>query len=482
MKQSTHLKKASKNKIALKLPLLTNAIAIAALIAASATVNASLFGSSSSSKDKEQKPKAAATNPNTTAASSSTSATSSSTATAATSTTAANASPTASGSAAPSPTASNPNSGASHNSHASSFSGPVSYSDAVAKAAPAVVSIKTSKEIPLELNPLLQDPFFRYFFGDPSAMLDPHQNNNSDSLGSNSEKLPKEIQQGLGSGVIVNDKGYVLTNNHVIKEADTVTVTLADGRNAEAKVVGTDPDTDLAVLQIKLDKLPVIPIGSSNKLRAGDVVLAIGNPFGFDKTVTMGIVSATERTGVEIGMLDHLIQTDAAINPGNSGGALVDAHGNLVGINTVIFSRTGGYSGIGFAIPIDQATDVMNKLIEGGHVSRGYLGVSLQQLNKEIREYIGFKEGLGVYVRAIVRGGPAQKAGLVPGDIITKINNVDLKDERMAVRLVAGLTPGKSYPLEIYRKGDYLSFTIVLGERKPDAKAAVPVLTEQEKR
>ncbi len=394
---------------------------------------------------------------------------------------------TSSSPAASNPTAPNSNPsahGAAHHTqtHASSFSGPVSYSDAVAKAAPAVVSIKTSKEIPIELNPLLQDPFFRYFFGDPSALLDPQQNGNPDSLGSNSEKLPKEVQQGLGSGVIVNDKGYVLTNNHVIKEADSVTVTLADGRSAEAKVVGTDPDTDLAVLQIKLDKLPVIPIGSSTKLRAGDVVLAIGNPFGFDKTVTMGIISATERTGVEIGILDHLIQTDAAINPGNSGGALVDAHGNLVGINTVIFSRTGGYSGIGFAIPIDQATDVMHKLIEGGHVSRGYLGVSLQQLNKEIRDYIGFKEGLGVYVRAIVRGGPAQKAGLIPGDIITKINNVDLKDERMAVRLVAGLTPGKSYPLEIYRKGDYLSFTIVLGERKPDGKAVQPILTEQEKK
>lgn len=470
MKQSTYLKKASKNKIALKLSLFSCAFAIAAVVA-SATANASLFSSGSSSKEsKNQKQAAAATNPSSTAANAS--------ATAASSPTATSISPTATTSGT---TAANSSPSASQHAHASSFSGPVSYSDAVAKAAPAVVSIKTSKEIPIELNPLLQDPFFRYFFGDPSALLDPHQNGNSDSLGSNSEKLPKEVQQGLGSGVIVNDKGYVLTNNHVIKEADSVTVTLADGRNAEAKVVGTDPDTDLAVLQIKMDKLPVIPIGSSTKLRAGDVVLAIGNPFGFDKTVTMGIISATERTGVEIGILDHLIQTDAAINPGNSGGALIDAHGNLVGINTVIFSRTGGYSGIGFAIPIDQATDVMHKLIEGGHVSRGYLGVSLQQLNKEIRDYIGFKEGLGVYVRAIVRGGPAQKAGLIPGDIITKIDNVELKDERMAVRLVAGLTPGKSYPLEIYRKGDYLSFTIALGERKPDGKAIQPSITQQEK-
>jgi serine protease DegS len=340
----------------------------------------------------------------------------------------------------------------------------------VALAAPAVVSIKTSREIPAELNPMMQDPFFRYFFGEPPASGDMPERGIIPNPNQGGE-LPKEVQQGLGSGVIVNTKGYILTNNHVIKDVDAVIVTLADGRTAEAKVIGTDSDTDLAVLKINLDKLPVIPMGSSQKLRAGDVVLAIGNPFGFDKTVTQGIVSATERTGADIGILENLIQTDAAINPGNSGGALIDAYGQLIGINTVIFTRSGGYQGIGFAIPIDQATEIMNKLIEGGYISRGYLGVSLQPLNKEIRDYIDYKEGDGVYIRAIVRGSPAQKAGLLPGDVITKINNIVTKDDRMVLKLVAGLAPGKSYSIEVFRKGDHMTFTIVLAERKQPPSA-----------
>lgn len=274
--------------------------------------------------------------------------------------------------------------------------------------------------------------------------------------------------QGLGSGVIVSDKGYILTNNHVVKGANSLTIILADGRSTEGKVVGTDPDTDLAVLQIKLDKLPVIAMGSSSKLRVGDVVLAIGNPFGLDKTVTQGIVSATERPGTDIGLLENLIQTDAAINPGNSGGALIDSLGRVVGINTAMYSQTGGSQGIGFAIPIDQATEVMNKLIEGKRIIRGYLGIIMQALNKEIRDYIGYKEGDGVYVRAVVRGSPAQKAGLLPGDVIIKINNVVVKDQRMGLQLVAGLTVGKSYPIEIFRKGDYLAFTVIPGEKQPE--------------
>lgn len=336
----------------------------------------------------------------------------------------------------------------------------VSYADAVALAAPSVVSINTTKEIPIAVNPLLQDPVFRQFFGE----MPPGSENLRD-------EIPKDIQHDLGSGVIVSDKGYILTNNHLIREADTVLVTLADGRTSEAKVVGTDPDTDLAVLKIKLDNLPVIPMGSSRQLRAGDVVLAIGNPFGFDQTVTQGIISATERAGTDIGIIENLVQTDAAINPGNSGGALIDARGQLIGINTVIYTRSGGYQGIGFAIPIDQATDVMNKLIEGKKISRGYLGVSLQALTKEIREHIEFKQGDGVYIRAIVQGGPAQKAGLLPGDVITKINNTPVKDDRIALRLVAGLVPGKSYPIEIFRKNEHLTFTILLGERKQPTAA-----------
>lgn len=331
--------------------------------------------------------------------------------------------------------------------------GPVSYAESVALAAPAVVSIKTTKEIPIEQNPLYQDPLFRQFFGDPRDY-------------EQGQEAQPEMQQGLGSGVIVSDKGYVLTNNHVIKGADSIVVTLADGRIADAKIIGVDPDTDLAVLQINLDKLPVIPMGDSKTLKVGNVVLAIGNPFGLDKTVTHGIISALERTGTDIGILENLIQTDAAINPGNSGGALIDAYGRLIGINTAIYSRSGGNQGIGFAIPIDRAINVMNQLITGGHIVRGYLGVSLQGLNKEIRDSIDYKEANGAYVRAVVRGSPAQKAGILPGDVITKIENTSIKDEKMALQYVASLTAGKNYSIEIFRRGEYLMFTVVLGERK----------------
>lgn len=329
---------------------------------------------------------------------------------------------------------------------------PVSYAESVALAAPAVVSIKTTKEIPIEQNPLYQDPLFRQFFGDPRE----YEQNPQGNL---------ELQQGLGSGVIVSDKGYILTNNHVIKGADSIVVTLADGRTSDAKIIGIDPDTDLAVLQIQLEKLPVIPVGVSKTLRVGDVVLAIGNPFGLDKTVTHGIISALERTGTDIGILENLIQTDAAINPGNSGGALVDVYGRLIGINTAIYSKSGGHQGIGFAIPIDEALNVMNQLITGGHIVRGYLGVNLQALNKEIRHSIDYQDQNGAYVRAVVRGSPAQKAGILPGDVITKIENTVIKDEKMALQQVASLNPGKHYSIEVFRRGEHLIFTVSLGER-----------------
>jgi Do/DeqQ family serine protease len=335
----------------------------------------------------------------------------------------------------------------------------LSYADAVEKATPAVVSIKTTKEISVDTQPLLQDPLFRYFFGDPRG-------DSRDPRGEPNEEMPKELQEGMGSGVIVNTKGYILTNNHVVKNADTVMISLADGRTGEAKVIGTDPDSDLAVLKIDLPNLPVISMGSSQHMRVGDIVLAIGNPFGIGQTVTQGIISATERSGTNLGVLENFLQTDAAINPGNSGGALIDANGQLIGINTAILSRSGGYQGIGFAIPIDQASEVMEQLISGGRVIRGYLGVQLQNLNKEIREYSNYQGTEGVYARAVVRGSPAQKAGLLPGDVITKINNTPVKDNQETTRLVASLTPGKGYPIEVFRQGDYISFTIVLGERK----------------
>jgi len=349
---------------------------------------------------------------------------------------------------------------------------PVSYADAVALAAPAVVSIKTSKAMPIEQNPLFQDPLFRHFFGfgDQDDGNFGYPPENQEQL--KNDKDRSKTLQGLGSGVIVSEKGYILTNNHVIRGAQTITLALADGRTAEAKVVGTDPDTDLAVMQITLDKLPVISLGSSQKLRAGDVVLAIGDPFGLDKTVTQGIVSATGRTArTEVGILENLIQTDAAINPGNSGGALIDAYGRLIGINTAIYSRTGGNQGISFAIPIDEATQIMNQLIEGKRIVRGYLGIMMQPLDKEIRDYIQYKEEHGVYIRAVVKDSPSQKAGLLPGDVLVKINNIAIKDDREGSRLVASLTPGKSYPVEIFRKGDYITYTVILGERKQGLNA-----------
>jgi Do/DeqQ family serine protease len=349
-------------------------------------------------------------------------------------------------------------------SNNTSFAGPYSYADAVELAAPSVVSINTTTEVPIEMNPMMQDPFFRYFFGEQFGMdnVPPGMETTPGTKGD----IPKAVRKGLGSGVIVSDKGYVLTNNHVVRDSTTVEVKLADGRTAKAKVIGSDSDSDLAVLKIELDKLPVISIGSSQKLRVGDVVLAIGNAFGFDNTVTQGIVSATERSAKELGNLESLIQTDAAINFGNSGGALIDARGRLIGINTAMYSRTGGYQGIGFAIPIDPAIEIMKKLIEGGHITRGYIGISMQGLNQELRETANYKEGDGIFVRAIVRGGPAQKAGLLPGDVITKINNTSIKDERQAFKLVASLTPGKSYPVEVFRKGEFVTFAIVLEERK----------------
>lgn len=358
------------------------------------------------------------------------------------------------------------------NAQAAVFSGgsPASFADAVASAAPAVVSIKTTKQVALDQNPFLNDPTLRFFFGD--------QGDYGTGRGQGPE-LPKETLQGIGSGVIVSDKGYILTNNHLIRDVDNVSVTLADGRNANAKVVGVDAETDVAVLKVDLDKLPVITTGSSQQLRVGDVVLAIGNPFGFDKSVTFGIVSALERTGADIGILENLIQTDAAINPGNSGGALIDSLGRLVGINTAIYSRSGGSQGIGFAIPIDQALDIMNKIIEGKPIIRGYLGIIMQALNKETRDASKYQDGDGVYVRAVVRGGPAQKAGILPGDIIIKINNSVIKDDRSGLTLISGLTPSQSYPIEIFRKGEHLNYTIILGERKPPQTQGKNKIKEQ---
>lgn len=346
----------------------------------------------------------------------------------------------------------------------------ISFADAVERAEPAVVSIQTTKEMPVDLHPLLQDPFFRQFF------IDPYNNKQNKS-----NDVPKQVQQGLGSGVIINKKGYVLTNNHVIKDAKSISVKLTDGRTSDAKVIGSDSKTDLAVLKINnLKDLPEITLGASANLRVGDVVLAIGNPFGFERTVTMGIVSAygslQQRlsNGMEEGfspMLDNLIQTDAAINPGNSGGALIDSEGNLIGINmAIITNRNDTHSniGIGFAIPIDLAKTVMQQLIDTGYIVRGWLGAYLGEITEEVKKYLNYKEKSGVYVKGIFRDSPAERAGILSGDIIVKINRQEVKNINSAVNIVANLAPNKGYPFEIFRKGEFITFSVVISERPKD--------------
>src|SRR5256886_15948280 len=263
---------------------------------------------------------------------------------------------------------------------------PASYYDAVQRATPSVVNIFTSKEVRAPRHPLLNDPIFRRFFGD---------------------QLPDEAQRAasLGSGVIVTASGYVLTNHHVVEAADEIEVALADGKKLLAKVVGNDPETDLAVLRVNADDMPAISFGSSETLRVGDVVLAIGNPFGVGQTVTSGIVSALGRTGLGINTFENFIQTDAAINPGNSGGALVDAAGNLVGINTAIYSRSGGSLGIGFAIPASSAKNVMEQIIQTGGLTRGRIGVEAREITPEMGESLRLGTLNGVLIEGVLRGG-----------------------------------------------------------------------------
>ena len=325
--------------------------------------------------------------------------------------------------------------------------GPVSYADAVEIAAPAVVNIHTKKLITREAHPLLDDPLFRRFFGDEFGG-------------------PREREEtNLGSGVIISQQGYILTNNHVISGAEEIQIALRDQRTANATVVGTDPDTDLAVLKIELDNLPVITLGRSDQLRVGDVVLAIGNPFGVGQTVTQGIVSAKGRSRVGINTFENFIQTDAPINPGNSGGALVTTRGELVGINTAIFSRSGGSQGIGFAIPISLAEQSMRQIIEHGRVTRGWLGVEIQEVTPELAESFGLETTEGVLVAGVLRGGPAAEAGLRPGDVLTHVANEPVEDVRDALDAIASQKPGDETTLQLIREGETLERTATIAER-----------------
>ena len=332
---------------------------------------------------------------------------------------------------------------------ASSSLAPGSYRDAAARAMPAVVNILTLQVPKRGAHPLARDPFFKRFFGE----RDPDGEDGED------------LKNSLGSGVIVSHEGYVLTNNHVVEGADEIEVVLTDGRKAPAKIVGLDPETDLAVIKINLDKLPVIVLGQSELARVGDVVLAIGNPFGVGQTVTMGIISALGRNNLHINSFENFIQTDAAINFGNSGGALVDTRGNLIGINTAIYSQSGGSVGIGFAIPVSTAKTVMEAIIKDGHVVRGWIGVETQDITPELAQSFNLQRTSGAIIAGVVRNGPADKAGIVPGDILLTVEGKPVGDTTEMLNLIAQLPPGGKAKMTVLRKNREAALDVMVGKR-----------------
>ncbi len=323
---------------------------------------------------------------------------------------------------------------------------PGSYRDAARAALPSVVHIYTTQAIKQQRHPLFDDPIFRHFFGDrPEGQ--PQRNS------------------GLGSGVIVSPNGYILTNYHVIEGADDIQVSLNDTKTYKARIVGSDPESDLAILQIKAEKLPAITFGQMDSLRVGDVVLAIGNPFGVGQTVTMGIVSALGRSHLGINTFENFIQTDAAINPGNSGGALVDIHGNLVGINSAIYSRTGGSLGIGFAIPVSSARSIMEQIIRTGTVTRGWIGVEAQEITPELAESFGLPDTEGSLIAGVVRGSPADTAGIRPGDVLLSVNGKPVKDPQVMLDLIAALTPEERSAFRLRRDKNIVEVQVRIGKR-----------------
>jgi len=321
---------------------------------------------------------------------------------------------------------------------------------AVERATPSVVNVFTSKEVRTPRNPLLDDPLFRRFFGD--------------SGGGESQRA-----NSLGSGVIVSPNGYILTNNHVVEAADEIEVAMPNGKKLLARVVGSDPDTDLAVLRVEAEGLPAVTFGASESLRVGDVVLAIGNPLGVGQTVTSGIVSALGRVGLGINTFENFIQTDAAINPGNSGGPLVDVEGRLVGINTAIISRSGGSMGIGFAIPVSTARVVLEQIIKNGSVTRGWIGVEVQQITPELVEAAGLGTAEGAFIAGVLRGGPAATAGVKPGDVLIKVDGKAVNHPASVLNHIAALAPGARTRLTLRRKGETIDAEVTVGRRpKPE--------------
>ena len=341
-------------------------------------------------------------------------------------------------------------------------------------ARPSIVNISTTSIVTREENPhgdFFNDPFFRHFFGD--------------QFGQPGQKR-KFKSAALGSGVIVAQDGYILTNYHVVKGAEEIKVILYDKREFKGKVAGFDSKTDLAVVKINAEALPALKLGESSRLKAGDIVLAIGNPFGLNQTITMGIVSAVGRSNIGLSDFEDFIQTDAAINPGNSGGALVNTNGELVGINTAIFSTSGGYMGIGFAIPSDMAKSVMESILKYGKVIRGWLGVSIQTLTPELEKSLGLKVNEGALVADVMKDSPADKGGLKRGDVITEFNGKKVEDSTILRNMVAASAPGTTVELKVARDGKELPLTVTLGElkerteiRKTEYKNALKGVTVQ---
>jgi serine protease DegQ len=326
---------------------------------------------------------------------------------------------------------------------------PASYRDASRAALPAVVHIYTTQQIKAQQHPLFDDPIFRHFFGDRP------------------EGGKQQRNSGLGSGVIVSANGYILTNFHVIEAADDIQVSLNDGKTYKAAVIGSDPESDLAILQIKAEKLPAITFGQMENVRVGDVVLAIGNPFGVGQTVTMGIVSALGRSHLGINTFENFIQTDAAINPGNSGGALVDTDGHLVGINTAIYSRTGGSHGIGFAIPVSSVRSIMEQIIQTGTVTRGWIGVEAQEITPDLAESFGLPSVEGALIAGLMRNSPADAAGIKPGDVLLAVNGKTVKDPQVMLDLIAALKPDERVNFRLRRDKNIIEVQVKIGKRPP---------------